>query len=60
MKPNYSQLIVELLLLCVSATASAQVPPGMTMTRMDPPTDLEDAIPLYKWRCAWLGERQTE
>ena len=47
MKPNYSQLIVELLLLCVSATASAQVPPGMTMTPMDPPADLEDAIPLY-------------
>jgi acetyl esterase/lipase len=33
-------------LLC--ASASAQVPPGMTMTPMDPPIELKDAIPLYK------------
>lgn len=46
MKPDYAPLIVTLL-LCVIATASAQVPSGMIMTPMDPPADLEDAIPLY-------------
>jgi acetyl esterase/lipase len=36
------------LLGLVCATASAQVPPGMQMTPMDPPAELANAIPLYK------------
>jgi acetyl esterase/lipase len=38
--------VLGLALGCV--TASAQVPPGLTMTPMQPPTELKDAIPLYK------------
>ena len=32
----------------LGVTASAQVPPGMTMIPMEPPTELANAIPLYK------------
>src|ERR1700685_1936610 len=46
MKPRYSVASLAALgLLCV--TASAQVPPGMVMTPMDPPPELKNAIPLY-------------
>jgi acetyl esterase/lipase len=38
--------ILGLALTC--ATAMAQTPPAMTMTPMEPPTELKGAIPLYK------------
>jgi hypothetical protein len=47
MKQRYSfALLAALGLLCV--TASAQVPPGMTMTPMETPPELKNAIPLYE------------
>ena len=35
-------------LALVCATATAQTPPGMTMTPMEPPAELKAALPLYK------------
>ena len=47
MKPRYSVASLAALgLLCV--TASAQMPPGMVMTPMEPPPELKNAIPLYE------------
>ena len=39
-------VILGLALTC--ATVMAQMPPGMTMTPMEPPAELKGAIPLYK------------
>ena len=41
-----SSAILGLALTC--ATAMAQMPPGMTMTPMEPPAELKGALPLYK------------
>jgi acetyl esterase/lipase len=47
MKRRYSvALFAALGLVCV--TASAQMPPGMEMTPMEPPPELKNAIPLYE------------
>jgi acetyl esterase/lipase len=47
MKRRYSVAPLAALGL-VSVIASAQVPPGMTMTPMQPPPELKSAIPLYE------------
>src|SRR5580658_6871278 len=47
MKRRYAVApLAALGLICV--TASAQVPPGMTMTPMQPPPEVKNAIPLYQ------------
>jgi len=40
--------LITLGLAFVCATATAQVPPAMTMTPMEAPSELKGAIPLYK------------
>ena len=40
--------VVTFGLVLICATAAAQAPPGMTMTPMEPPSELKGAIPLYK------------